>query len=547
MKTAQLPDLKSDPIFNGIDWDKVDKKASDAPFPPKPYLPLKPDANFTVNLKGDPIELEKELQIAEIFDGCEQRCENHQGSTLPMKEHHKEVQTCSIDGCEMQFTFQSVLRLHQTREHNDQTTTFTKKTRKFACDICGKAYSRRDNLKTHKDSTHNPHKKKYECDDCGEIFLRQSSKETHIIRFHTNSIGKFICEICKKVYAKRRNLQDHIDHTHLFKQRKKINCEFCGKSSYRNQSHLRRHINTVHFNHRKYKCNTCEKTFKQKITLIDHERIHTGEKPLKCTYEHCEERFRTRGDRTKHINRIHSNETPYVCEIDGCDQAFGRLKALNLHREKEHGISTLNYSCEICSEIFSMKKKLMEHIKEKHSTLEMFNATEQAIEQTQSQYQQSVVASHQEEDNPTGVEFGIKVEELLIDSSPNVLQSQQNYIKKYKCDTCEMTFKQKEYLTDHVRIHTGERPYECKHCGERFRTRGQKSKHIINIHSEGFCCEIDGCKKVFTSNQSLRSHREKGHGISILIYSCEFCSEIFNTKQKMMKHIQEKHQSNTEQ
>lgn len=75
---------------------------------------------------------------------------------------------------------------------------------------------------------------------------------------------------------------------------------------------------------RLFKCLTCGKDFKQKSTLLQHERIHTDSRPYGCP--ECGKRFRQQSHLTQHL-RIHANEKPFSCAY--CPRSFRQRAILN--------------------------------------------------------------------------------------------------------------------------------------------------------------------------------------------------------------------------
>lgn len=115
---------------------------------------------------------------------------------------------------------------------------------------------------------------------------------------------------------------------------------------------------------RLFKCLTCGKDFKQKSTLLQHERIHTDTRPYGCP--ECGKRFRQQSHLTQHL-RIHANEKPYSCAY--CPRSFRQRAILNQHLRIHSGEKP--FTCHECGKHFRQKAILNQHVRthqgEQHS------------------------------------------------------------------------------------------------------------------------------------------------------------------------------------
>ncbi|XP_075768657.1 uncharacterized protein LOC142821489 isoform X2 [Pelodiscus sinensis] len=300
---------------------------------------------------------------------------------------------------------------------------------------------------------------------CG-LLLRRS--EGHVFQIREQG------ESCESQYSPKKQQGNHLGE---------------GNSSSRSTGERSTETVQQEIPHQQSSC-TCSDC----VTLLEHQRVHTGEKPFKCS--DSAKSFSEHSHFTDH-QKIHTRDAPHNCS--DCGKNFNTNSHLVIHRMAHTGEKPFN--CSACGKSFGQKSNLVTHRKS-HTGEKPFHCSD------------------------CGKNFS---------SSSSLVAHRRSHTgeKPFSCSDCEKSFSQISHLVRHRRTHTGEKPFYCSDCGKSFSSNGELITHWrIHTGEKPFNCS--DCGKSFSQKSNLVTHRKSHTGEKP--FHCSDCGQSFSISTSLVSH-----------
>ncbi|XP_017754558.1 PREDICTED: zinc finger protein 260-like isoform X2 [Eufriesea mexicana] len=106
----------------------------------------------------------------------------------------------------------------------------------------------------------------------------------------------------------------------------------------------------------------------------------------------------------------------------------------------------------------------------------------------------------------------------------------------YNCSTCGKGFQSKSYLVLHQRVHSDLKPFPCNTCGQHFKTKQSLLDHQNrHLGVKPYVCEI--CGRGFITKGLCKSHQKIHSGMDNRQYPCVVCNKMFVSKSYLNTHL----------
>ncbi|XP_068178946.1 zinc finger protein 1035 [Antennarius striatus] len=454
---------------------------------------------------------QKNCNGPEVSDGLSVPKSSYDNSTSKMRPNipKRDLQSSSTkilqfkcSYCTQRFRYRSLLLRHVVSHTGLQP---------YACVHCGHRFGSRTSCVTHEANCSDVNKEGESSVDASKQLSNMPTLRVVAQKLQTEGETEYKCKFCTKTFMKSRNLRRHIlTHNEV----KPYRCKACD-NCFSRYDHLK--VHQIRCKGRRSRLEVCipkislddvGKGWQNKFNLNPTEKQETFE----CTI--CSRSFPTHAKLSRHNTLFHSTK---LFKCAGCGASFSHEKSLKHHRKVKR--------CRKLSKETGEPSPLVTVLPEESVTKPLDRVRNQILQRIQPHYS-------------------------------------KNY--KYVCNYCPRAFGNGYQLRVHTRLHTGERPFACDYCGERFIRKDYVLRHypkcIKKPHQKKVLCHRCGGffhqiklkshkKSCMLASSSSKSTVDKSQPSSSQSppkgFSCAYCSSRFLLFSQLQEHFLDEHKMET--
>ncbi|XP_075937589.1 zinc finger protein 407 [Anarhichas minor] len=381
------------------------------------------------------------------------------------------------------------------------------------------------------------------CDDCGFMADGISGLNVHISMKHPSKEKHFHCLVCGKSFYTESNLHQHL-------------------TSAAHQRNERNSVEALPEGGASFKCVKCTDRFGTEQDLFvhikeKHEELlrEVNKYVLEDTEQINREREENQGSVCKYCGKVckssnsmaflahirtHTGSKPFMCKI--CNFATAQLGDARNHVKRHLGMR--EYKCDICGWAFVMKKHLSTHLLGKHGVGQRKERKFECELCDRSFSEKWALNNHMK------LHSGEKPYKCAWPSCHyaflNLSAMKDHYRthtgeKSYLCDLCGFAGGTRHALTKHRRQHTGERPFKCKICNFASTTQSHLSRHK-RVHTGEKPYRCPWCDYRSNCAENIRKHiLHTGKHEGVKMYNCPKCNHATNSPMEFRNHLKASH------